>query len=131
MIRSSELVVPVVEERVTFGQARRVRERVRIQKTVETKEVDVAALETEEALEVDRVPIGELVAEPPRTRVEGETTIIPVVEEVVVVEKRLLLREEVRVRKKRTSVEKKLRVPVRTERVAVEHTPAAQTRRRT
>ena len=39
----------------------------------------------------------------PVTRVEGDTTIIPVVEEVLYTEKRLFLREEVRVTRRRTT----------------------------
>ena len=50
-----------------------------------------------ESLEVERVPVGRWIDAPVAIRQEGDTTIYPVVEEVVVVEKRLRLVEEVRV----------------------------------
>ena len=52
---------------------------------------------------------------------EGDTTIIPVVEEVVVVERRLVLREEIRVRKRRVEQAERVRVTLRQERADVSH----------
>ncbi len=53
---------------------------------------------------VERVPVNRIVDAVPETRQEGDVTIIPVIEEVITVEKRLLLREEVRIRRSRTEV---------------------------
>jgi hypothetical protein len=53
---------------------------------------------------VERVPVNRIVDKAPETRQEGDVTIIPVIEEVITVEKRLLLREEVRIRRSRTEV---------------------------
>ena len=47
---------------------------------------------------VDRVPIGSFVNEAPAIRQEGDTIIVPVFEERLVVEKRLFLTEELRIR---------------------------------
>jgi len=55
---------------------------------------------------VERVPVNRIVEVLPETRQEGDITIIPVVEEVITIEKRLLLREEVRIRRSRTEVHK-------------------------
>jgi len=54
-----------------------------------------------ERVEIERVPIGRTVDSVPPVREEGDTTIIPVVEEVVVVERRLVLKEEIRIRRVR------------------------------
>jgi stress response protein YsnF len=64
-------------------------------------------------------------------RTEGDVTIIPVLEETVVVEKRLLLREEVHVRLKTHEEHQPQRVRLRSEDVVVERTRAenAQTHR--
>lgn len=59
-----------------------------------------------EDVSVERVPVNRIVDAPPETRQEGEITIIPVIEEVITIEKRLLLREEVRIRRSRTEVHK-------------------------
>jgi stress response protein YsnF len=53
-------------------------------------------------------------------RVEGDTTIIPVVEEIVVVEKRLVLVEEVRIRQITTSEDVTVPVTLRRQTATVE-----------
>ena len=50
-------------------------------------------------VEIKRVPIGRAIEVVPSISQEGDTTIIPVVEEIVVVERRLVLKEEVRIRR--------------------------------
>jgi uncharacterized protein (TIGR02271 family) len=52
-----------------------------------------------ERVEIDRVPIGRPVDAIPPVRQEGETTILPVVEEIIVVQRRLILKEEVRIKR--------------------------------
>jgi len=54
-------------------------------------------------VEVERVPIGRTIEGVPAISQEGDTTIIPVVEEIVVVERRLVLKEEVRIRRVSTT----------------------------
>ena len=89
-----------------------------------------------EDISVERRPINRFVAanEPPQCRQEGDTTIVPVLEEVLVVQKRLLLKEEVRITKvQRTEREQQL-VTTRAERAVIEKldergdpvTPAAE-----
>jgi stress response protein YsnF len=56
----------------------------------------------------------------PETRVEGDTTIIPVVEEIVVIEKRLVLVEEIRIRQIATSEDVSVPVTLRKQTATVE-----------
>lgn len=49
-------------------------------------------------VDVQRVPVGEFVNEAPQVREEGDLLIVPVVEERLVVDRRLFLVEEVRLR---------------------------------
>lgn len=65
-----------------------------------------------EDVDVQRVAINQVVESVPDTRIEGDTTIIPVVEEILVVEKRLVLREEVRITKRRNRVPRAQPIPV-------------------
>ena len=51
--------------------------------------------------EVKRVPVRRLIDKPVEPRQEGDTWIVPLVEEVLVVEKRLLLREELHITRRR------------------------------
>jgi len=114
------IVVPVVEEDVAVGTAEREVERVRVEKRVTTEEVRFDAPYAEEELLVERVQVGREVDERPEVRVEGATTIIPVVEETVLVQKRLVLKEEVRVTTRRTEGTRPFRVARRVEHVHVE-----------
>jgi uncharacterized protein (TIGR02271 family) len=56
-----------------------------------------------ERVEIERVPIGRPVDAMPPIRQEGDTTIMSVVDETVVIERRLILKEEVRIRRLRVS----------------------------
>ena len=56
-----------------------------------------------EDVDVQRVPVNRVLDAPAETRVEGDVTIIPIMEERLKVEKQLILREEIRIVKKRTS----------------------------
>jgi len=57
-----------------------------------------------EDVQVERVTINRMLDAPVEMRQDGDTTIIPVVEEVITVQKRLLLREEVRITRRRVEV---------------------------
>ena len=67
------------------------------------------SLFSEEA-DVRRVPVNRVITEIPQTRQEGDVTIVPVVEEVLVVEKRLLLKEEIHIERKRAPVREPRRI---------------------
>jgi stress response protein YsnF len=57
-----------------------------------------------------------------KIRQEGDTLIVPLAEEVLVVEKRVFVREEVRITRRREQVREPQQVPVRREDVVVERT---------
>jgi hypothetical protein len=57
-----------------------------------------------ENVQVERVPINRILDAPAQTRQEGDVTIIPVMEEIVTVQKQILLKEEVRITRRRTEV---------------------------
>jgi uncharacterized protein (TIGR02271 family) len=73
-----------------------------------------------ETVEVEHVPRGEWIESIPQVRYEGQTMIIPVVEEVLVVEKRLRLREELHVTKRRTEDSMPQAVTLRREEVHID-----------
>ena len=52
-----------------------------------------------ERVQIDRIPIGRQVDAVPPVRQEGNTTILSVVEESIVIERRLILKEEVHIRR--------------------------------
>ena len=88
----------VLEETLTVSKRLRstgsVRVGIRTETVAASAEVDLDRY----AVEVTRVPVGRVVTEAPEVRAEGNTTIIPVVEERMVVVKQLFLVEEVHIR---------------------------------
>lgn len=91
--------LPLLEETLDVSRREVTTGRVRVstQTHERTQAVEATLLQTR--VEVDHVEINEYIDAMPETRQEGDTTIIPVVEEVLVVERRLRLKEEVHVRR--------------------------------
>jgi len=114
------LVVPVIVEALEIDTRREETGRVRIRKIVHEHEEIVDPPLWREEVVIERVPINRVVSEPLSARSEGETLIIPLLEEVLVVEKRLLLKEEVRITKRRIDTHAPQRVTLRREEAAVE-----------
>jgi stress response protein YsnF len=120
-------VVTLAEEEVSVGKRRVVAGRVRL-RTV----TDVADELVDEELqgvraEIERVAVDRLLEvgeSPPVPRVEGGVTIVPVVEEVLVVEKRLRLKEEVHLALRPTTDRVEVSVPVRKQRAVIERVDA-------
>jgi uncharacterized protein (TIGR02271 family) len=76
-----------------------------------------------EEVTVERVPVNQFVEHAPEPRQEGDTVVYPVLEEVVVVQRRLLLKEEVRVTKRVTESRDPQTVTLRSEEVKIERVP--------
>jgi uncharacterized protein (TIGR02271 family) len=112
--------IPLAEERVTVTKREVETGRVRIQVSVEERQEDVPVELAHDEVEVERVAVNKAVSHLPSVRLEGSTTIIPVVEEVVVVEKRLILVEEIHVRRKSVAETRQIPVMLRSEQVQVD-----------
>jgi uncharacterized protein (TIGR02271 family) len=118
---TEQIVVPVVAEELAVETERVARGKVRIHKRVETKEEIVDAPVVSEQVVVEHVPVNKLVDDvPPEPRDEDGVLVIPLIEEVLVVERRLLVREEVRVSKRRTTTNNPQKVVLRREIVDIE-----------
>lgn len=113
-------VVPVIEEELRVG--RRVIEtgRVRVSKTVQEREEVVDEPLMREEFDVERVPVEVYVDAPVGPWHDGETLVIPVVEEVLFVEKRLVVREEIRITRRSREEHRPQRVTLLGEEVSVE-----------
>jgi stress response protein YsnF len=98
--------------------------RVRVETRTEVGEEIVRATLAGDVVDVVRVPIDRVVTEAPAVRVEGDETVVPILEEILVVEKRLLLKEEVRIRRRTETTEIEVPVQVRRQRAVVERTAA-------
>jgi uncharacterized protein (TIGR02271 family) len=116
----SEEVIPLVEETATVGKRQVVSGRMRVQTVTDTVEELAHAELQQETVEVTRVPIDSIVETAPEIRTEGELTIVPVLEEVLVVEKRLVLKEELHIRRRATTETMEVPITLRKQRAVVE-----------
>ncbi|WP_037453513.1 YsnF/AvaK domain-containing protein [Skermanella stibiiresistens] len=126
---SGDQAIPVIEEELTVGIREVETGRVRIRTvTHETERVIDQALASLD-VDVERIPIGREIQVAPEVRDDGETMVIPVVEERLVVEKRLFLREEIHVRRRRTETRFQQTVTLRSQDVVVERDDDAASER--
>ncbi len=121
MIDEQEVAaIPLVEERVSVAKREVETGRYRIQVNVEEREERLPIELSHDEVEVERVAVNRPVTQLPSVRLEGSTTIIPVVEEVVVVEKRLVLVEEIHVRRRTQTRVEEIPVTVRSEQARID-----------
>ena len=120
-IRAGEtVVIPIVEEMLTLDKREVITGGVRLTKRVTEREEVVDEALLRESVTVERVSINQIVAVAPPSRQEGDTLIVPVLEEVLVTEKRLLLKEEVRITRTQKTVHDPQTVTVRSEEAVLE-----------
>ena len=100
---TEELVLPLAAEEIVVGRRRVEGRTVRVVTGTREHEHLVEEALTHERVEIEHVAVDRFVDAIPSPRVEGDTTILSVVEEVVVLERRLLLKEEIRIRRVRVT----------------------------
>jgi uncharacterized protein (TIGR02271 family) len=115
-----EQVIPVIEEEVEVSKRKVETGVTRITKKVHEREEVIDEPLLHEEVHVDRVPVNRYVDEPVPVRQEKDKTIVPVFEEVLVVEKRLLLKEELHISKRTKEVHKRQQAVLRSEEAVVE-----------
>jgi stress response protein YsnF len=113
--------LPLMEERVEIKKRAVTTGKVRVVTYTEmVEEVARAVLDGQEA-NVETIDLDQPVTGPaPTVRTEDGVTIIPVLEEILFVEKRLVLKREVRIRLKPTSQTVAVPIRLRKQRVKVE-----------
>ncbi|HUP89800.1 MAG TPA: YsnF/AvaK domain-containing protein [Longimicrobiales bacterium] len=116
-----QVVIPVVQEELDV-RARRVETDagVRVKKTTEEHEELVDEALIREEVDVERVTVNRAVDAPVAVRYEGDTMIVPVLEETLVIEKRLILREEIRITRRKAQFRDPQTVVLRREHVTIE-----------
>ena len=117
----------LVEEQVELQKRQVVTGRVDVRTVTETINELVKTTVQDQTVEVTRVTINRQVDVAPSIRTDGDVTVIPVFEEIIVVEKRLLLKEEIRIRRITRSEDIETTVPLRRQRAVVERHEAGST----
>jgi uncharacterized protein (TIGR02271 family) len=98
--------------------------RVRIATVTHTRDHLVDELLARTDVEVERVPIGRVIDAIPPVRDDADVVIIPVVEETVVLERKLVLKEELHIRRKHTTERFQQTVKLRHQTAEVTRIPA-------
>ncbi|MCJ2023645.1 YsnF/AvaK domain-containing protein [Methylobacterium sp. J-067] len=117
------VTLPLIAETARIDK--RAVETGRVRVSTRTEAVDQVLRETlrSDMVGVTRVPINRTLAEgetPPVVREENGVTIIPILEEILVVEKRLVLREEVHVRQTTGGEDVEMPVTLRRQHAVIE-----------
>jgi uncharacterized protein (TIGR02271 family) len=112
--------IPLVEERLEIAKRAVESGRVRVHVTVDERHEEITEQLLRDDVEIERVSLNTPLSEMPHVRLEGTTTVVPVVEEVVVVEKKLVLVEEIHIRRRSETETRTIPVSIRSERAAIE-----------
>jgi uncharacterized protein (TIGR02271 family) len=115
--------IPLIAEEAYLTKSDVVTDHLRVVTTIDERQVLIEDVVERGDLHVERVPVDRSVTTAPDPRQEGDTLIVSIVEERLVVEKRLFVIEELRIT--RTVKTQRVSIPetVRTMRATVEHAP--------
>jgi uncharacterized protein (TIGR02271 family) len=116
--------IPLVEEELRLEKRDVTTGKVRVRTVVDVVDELARASLEEETVEVTRVPVDRMIAEAPAIRTEDGVTIVPIVEEILVVEKRLVLKEELHIRREVRTEQVEVPVQLRKQRAIVERIAA-------
>ncbi|HEY0656982.1 MAG TPA: YsnF/AvaK domain-containing protein, partial [Pyrinomonadaceae bacterium] len=118
-IDDSATIIPVIQEEIVVDKYIVEKGKVRVSKRISQHEEIIDEPLFHEEVKVERVPVNKIIDASPSVRQEGDTLIIPIVEEQVFVQKRLVLVEELRVRKEVIETHQPLKVTLLKEQVEV------------
>ncbi len=120
---TEEVIIPVIAEELVVLTMEKDTGGVRAIKTVHESQQVVDPPLLREQITVERKAIGQLLDVPAVVRQEGDTLIIPVMEEVLVVKRHFLLKEEIHIHKVQSHVHEPQSFVVRREEVKLEQLP--------
>ena len=120
--------LPLIEESLHVEKTAVDRGGVRVTKRVESREELVDALLRSEHVEIERRHVNTAIADGdiPGVRQEGDTLIVPVIEEMLITVKRLVLVEEVRITRTQTTRSEPQSHTLRKEHIEIERLDAEQ-----
>ena len=91
------ITIPLATEEIELGKRPVQQAVVRIQTRVREEERVIETRLLKDEIKIERVEINQPIERPMQSRYEGEVLVIPVIEEVLVVRKQLVLKEELRI----------------------------------
>jgi len=120
-------VIPLFEEELSVSRRVVPISRVQVSRVTHNHEHLVDELLERERVEVERVAIDKPIDRMPSVREEGDCLIFPVVEEVLKIERVLVLKEEVRIRRVKGTERYQERVTLRKQEAVVNRLPIDET----
>lgn len=120
MIDSQELVLPVLQEELEISRQTVPTGLVRILKSVREREELVDEPLLAHSVQIERIARNQVVDVVIPIRQEGDTTVISIVEERLVLTKQLVWKEEIRITNQISETREPQRVTLRTEEVNIE-----------
>jgi len=121
--QTPETIIPLAEEEVAVSKQVVETGRVQVARVTHEREQLIDEMLAHETAEVSRVRVGQQVEAMPAVCEEDGVIIIPIVEEVLVVERRLFLKEEVRIRRVRAMEKHQESVRLRYQEAEVRRVP--------
>jgi uncharacterized protein (TIGR02271 family) len=115
------LVIPVIADELDIQKRVVETGKVRVSKAVHEHETVVDEPLFRDEVEVERISVHRPVEGPLPVRYEDNTVIIPIMEEILVVQKQLILKEELHIRKRRIETHQPQQVTLRREEARIEH----------
>ncbi len=121
------IVVPVIREDWQLHKELRETGKVRVQRVVHDREELIDDSLTSDTVDIERIPMNQIVDTPPEVRTENGVMVIPVVKEFAVVTKQLRVIEEIRISRRKAEIPLHQTVSLRSEEVTVQRLPGGET----
>ncbi|HEX8220820.1 MAG TPA: YsnF/AvaK domain-containing protein [Chloroflexia bacterium] len=121
---NERIVVPLVDEYLEVRKEWVQSGEVIVRRSVQTSQQTIPVELLHEEVQVDRLPVNRPLAEGEQTQPwwDGEVMVVPVIEEEIVVSKRLVVREEVRISKRKVSRQEEVSDTIRSQQVHIDTT---------
>jgi len=118
-----DVAIPLFEEQASVVKRRVVTGRVQVSTITREHDQMIDEVLEREHVEIERTPINKRVEAAPAVRQEGDTIVIPIVEEILVLERHLMVKEEVRVRRVLSNENHRERVTLRRQEATITRDP--------
>jgi uncharacterized protein (TIGR02271 family) len=118
-----QFVVPLAVEELSVSKEKHETGRVRVSTVTHEHEEMIDEPLERQAITVETIPIGKQIEAIPAVREEGDLIVVPIVEEVLIVERQLFLKEEVHIRRLRETDRHQERVILRSQEAVVTRLP--------
>ena len=123
--QDDEQIIPLHSEQIDVAVGRVVIGEVQVSTVTHLRDIAIDEALISQHANIERIAIGHVVETAPDVREEDGVLIIPILEEIVVVERRLVLKEEVRIRRSTSTHQHQETVTVREQEAVVTRTHAA------